>query len=111
LLSIESLLIARVVGALMWLTFFVFHLTLAVIALFALWYFQVQPQQLVKSFVAIDASPLVKVVLFLLGTGLGMLLLRFYVKMWRRLFLTATNHYFFEVIDALSEALQQRAPL
>ena len=91
--SLEMLLFTRLSKFVMWLTLALFHLTLAVLALALLWWWQVQPSQLAGSLVSIPASLTVQWI-GLLGCSAATLLF-LYVRLWRKAYSKIATPYFF----------------
>lgn len=91
--SLELLLLTRLSVAVMWLTFVVFHLVLAALSLFLLWWWQVQPTRLAEFLALVPASYEVQWLALLGCTGAGILFL--YLRLWRRAYSKFATPYFF----------------
>lgn len=81
----------------MWLTFAVFHLTLFVVALVALWWLQIPPETLVERFVSF-AQSLHVAVAGLFGLSVATIL-ALWVKLWRRVYGKVITPYLFRDVD------------
>jgi hypothetical protein len=90
-------LLARLSLVIMWLTVFVFHLTLFVLALVALWFFQIPPQTLVAQFLAF-AQSLHAAIASLIGVSV-LTVLVLWVKLWMRIYGAVITPYLFRDID------------
>ncbi|HLI13486.1 MAG TPA: hypothetical protein VKY65_17985 [Alphaproteobacteria bacterium] len=89
--------LARLGKFVMWLSFALFHLALAVAALFLLWCYQVQPRQVYDWLVAIRESWPARW-LGALGVG-GLAILFLYIRAWRAIFSRVTTAYFFRELN------------
>lgn len=91
-------LLQRMSLVIMWLTFFVFHLTLFVIALVVLWLLQIPPQTLVEQF-AQFARSLHVAIAGLFGITAATIL-GLWVKLWTKIYGKVVTPYLFREIDA-----------
>lgn len=91
--SLELLLLTRLGIVVMWLAFALFHLTLAVISLALLWWWQVPPSRFAELLAVVPASLSVQW-LGILGCSAATLLV-LYVLAWRRLYAKLTVPFFF----------------
>ncbi|HYS88531.1 MAG TPA: hypothetical protein VEN78_26540 [Bradyrhizobium sp.] len=90
-------LLLRLSMVVMWLTFFVFHLTLFVLAVVALWWLRIPPETLVEQ-LASFAQSLSAALAGLVGLS-ALTILGLWVKLWRRVYGKVVTPYLFRDID------------
>lgn len=96
-IALLSSLLQRLAMVVMWLTFAVFHLTLFVLALLALWALQIPPQLLVEQSLECARS-LHAAVAGVLGLSAATILV-LWVKLWRKGYAKLITPYLFRDVD------------
>ncbi|WP_143393745.1 hypothetical protein [Fimbriiglobus ruber] len=92
-LTIDFLILSGVARFVMWLTFAVFHLFLAVVGLYLLWWYQVPPARLAGFLASVPDDRSVQWLALAGGSGATILALDCWA--WRRIYTKLTTPYIF----------------